>query len=437
MSIRTPLAIAALAALAPASLAQVVINEVLENPPGSDDELFEYIELYGKPNTPLDGYIVCLLKGGSTDVVEIDESFQLDGLTLGSNGLLVIYNNTGGGTLLPPFASGTNSVSFTAAHVPSTDTPGKLGNDDSSTYVLLRGRPSPGSGGFATDWRKDIAHDVDMDSHVDFPHVIGAAKLEPYQMVDDIAFSNNMGMEYTREDQDELDETPGFNPDALTRMRYYGNPGPGPGIRAEEEWIRGEMLDTSTFNYDTAAMGLPAGVSSAGSRLTPGDYNDYALESQFRFLDGDINFDGAVNNADYTLAVSLLGATRDDRIDCVDDLGAPVIDPNTSMPYQCYKFQGRAFNALEALRCLDATDGPAGANDDAVTQHDIDALAALLTDCAVDYAPPFGTLDFSDVISFLTFFGTMNPAADLAAPFGTYDFSDVIAFLTLFGNCFP
>ncbi|MEZ6242331.1 MAG: GC-type dockerin domain-anchored protein [Phycisphaerales bacterium] len=54
-----------------------------------------------------------------------------------------------------------------------------------------------------------------------------------------------------------------------------------------------------------------------------------------------------------------------------------------------------------------------------------------------DLDVPYGTLDFSDVIAFLTAFGTMQPAADLAVPFGTFDFSDVIAFLTAFGNGCP
>ena len=56
---------------------------------------------------------------------------------------------------------------------------------------------------------------------------------------------------------------------------------------------------------------------------------------------------------------------------------------------------------------------------------------------AADLAPPFGTLDFSDVIAFLTAFGSMDPAADLAPPFGTFDFSDVIAFLGAFGAGCP
>jgi len=56
---------------------------------------------------------------------------------------------------------------------------------------------------------------------------------------------------------------------------------------------------------------------------------------------------------------------------------------------------------------------------------------------AADLALPFGTLDFTDVVAFLTAFGTMDPAADLAPPFGVFDFTDVVSFLTAFGTGCP
>ncbi len=72
-----------------------------------------------------------------------------------------------------------------------------------------------------------------------------------------------------------------------------------------------------------------------------------------------------------------------------------------------------------------------------------DELSVLPNACAggacnaADLAEPFGTLDFSDVIAFLTAFGTMDAPADLAEPIGTFDFSDVIAFLSAFGAGCP
>ncbi|MFI4898214.1 MAG: GC-type dockerin domain-anchored protein [Phycisphaerales bacterium JB059] len=54
-----------------------------------------------------------------------------------------------------------------------------------------------------------------------------------------------------------------------------------------------------------------------------------------------------------------------------------------------------------------------------------------------DCAEPLGTLDFADVVAFLTAFGSFGVYADLAEPVGTLDFADVIAFLTAFGQGCP
>ncbi|MEZ6243109.1 MAG: VCBS repeat-containing protein [Phycisphaerales bacterium] len=57
--------------------------------------------------------------------------------------------------------------------------------------------------------------------------------------------------------------------------------------------------------------------------------------------------------------------------------------------------------------------------------------------CAADFAEPFGQLDFSDVVAFLTAFASSDTASDLAEPFGQWDFSDVVAFLAAFGAGCP
>ena len=57
--------------------------------------------------------------------------------------------------------------------------------------------------------------------------------------------------------------------------------------------------------------------------------------------------------------------------------------------------------------------------------------------CPADLAEPYGVLDFSDVVAFLTAFGSMSAEADLAEPFGQLDFSDVVAFLSSFGAGCP
>ncbi len=54
-----------------------------------------------------------------------------------------------------------------------------------------------------------------------------------------------------------------------------------------------------------------------------------------------------------------------------------------------------------------------------------------------DLAEPLGSLDFSDVVAFLSAFAAMSPEADLAEPVGLFDFSDVVAFLSSFGAGCP
>ena len=56
---------------------------------------------------------------------------------------------------------------------------------------------------------------------------------------------------------------------------------------------------------------------------------------------------------------------------------------------------------------------------------------------AADLSEPFGTLDFDDVIAFLSAFGAMEAPADLAMPVGVFDFADVLAFLEAFGAGCP
>ncbi|MEZ6242530.1 MAG: GC-type dockerin domain-anchored protein [Phycisphaerales bacterium] len=83
---------------------------------------------------------------------------------------------------------------------------------------------------------------------------------------------------------------------------------------------------------------------------------------------------------------------------------------------------------------FDQVNYPAG------TYHRIEyspTAVTLFGRCAADLAAPFASLDFSDIIAFLTAFGSGSPDADYAPPFGVFDFSDVIAFLTAFGDGCP
>lgn len=479
----------AVIALAGSVNGQVVLNEVYENPPGSgssNDAVLEYIELYGQPGMDLTGYAVVLLKGGQDinddnipeSPAEIDEGFSLDGLSIGSNGFLVLYNGTVTQSLIPLFLpnEGETSASFFDTHLPSPfDVNGNLSNDFSSTYALVRRRPfhsvvdgaSVYAPGYAV-W-KDVDPDTDFDGRTDFGfETVGASAIDPMQIIDAVAWSNAGGKEYVRSSEQEISETVGFNPDAVSRIAFYGA-NPRLGLRmnsggetvstrmADEEFIYGDCTGLSTeFTYDPARSGAPTDPSGDGFmdisiesggdsfKLTPGTFNDHVATgiAQFRFVVGDVNFDGLVDAADLVMFdEQLLDADFDATEDYIDpDTGLPVADPNNAGEnLQSYVFQDRLANAFLAARNLDMTDGIDGANADSPTAADRAVLAGLVGDvpCSVaDLVTPFGTLDFFDVIAFLGAFSGGDLSADLVMD-GVLDFFDVQAYLTAFSAGCP
>ena len=476
---KSPIALFALAGVACAASGQVVISEVWENPPGDGDVFdpsLEYIELYGEPGMDLTGYAVALIKGGA-DVngdnipesrPEIDEAFGLDGYALGSNGFLVIYNDTGGFSDIPFYSpAATTQVGFTQAHINFLDTAGKLANDGSSSYVLVRSRNhhaivgGMSQYGPAYDFHKDINPDIDFDGKFDFGielPAIGsfvASELEPLQAIDDVAWSNLGGKEYVVSSEQEISDTPGFNPDGISRIAFYGeNPGLGmrlnsdmeivPTRMADEEWIYGEQgPGDGDLTYVVADSGAPtdpngdgfADIDITGFAMTPGDFNDSASAgiAQFRFVRGDFNFDGVADAADGSMITDSVGEHLDVLVGCVDEDGMPVIIDDVQV--MCPFYQGRAANGLLAMMNMDKTDGAGGANAATVTQADLDAWNAEfgVGGCNLaDLAEPFGILDLGDIGAFVGGFTGGDPIADLAAPFGIFDLNDIGAFVSNF-----
>lgn len=472
--------ITVLAAAASFAHGQVVINEVYENPPGggsTNDAVLEYIELYGTPGMDLTGYCIGQFKGGEDGgdnipevPAEIDEAFSLDGLSIGSNGFLVIYNGTPSQSLIPLFLpnEGEHSASFFDTHIPTVDTVGNLNNDGSSTYLLIRKRPlhriengaSVYEPGYAI--RKDVDPDVDYDGKLDFGFEIPTSGtsdpvnvIDPLQIIDELAWSNAGGKEYVRSSEQEISGTDGFNPDAVSRVRYYGaNPMLGqrvnsdgesvPTRTADESFIYGDMTGASTdFTYDDTRYGAPTdpsgdgfadiAISNAGEtfKLTPGTFNDHGATgiAQFRFIPGDLNFDQVVDVDDLVLFdAQLYGADLDAMQDYIHpDTGMPVEDPNNpGTNLQSYVFQGRLANAYLAARDLDQSD-----MSESPTLADRDVLAGLVGSLpcnSADFAEPFGELSFFDVSAFLTAYNSTDPSADLNND-GQFNFFDVSLFL--------
>jgi hypothetical protein len=97
--ITAPLAFGAVAALLPVATASAAdtntlhINEILVNPEGTDSPK-EYVELKGAPSAviPANTYLV-FIEANTTAPGDVQNIFNLSGLTLGSNGFLVIRQN--------------------------------------------------------------------------------------------------------------------------------------------------------------------------------------------------------------------------------------------------------------------------------------------------------------------------------------------------------
>ena len=500
MKLSACLGFAAATLVAAAGHAQLVINEVWANPTGggSNDDRWEYIEIYGPPGMKLDGYMIASVFGGADEnqneipgpvpqlpepwdegdeLPEIDEAWNLDGQTIGSNGFFVLYNNNASSSSIPALLPAeTNRATYVSRHIPTNDVAGRIKNDGSATFVLLRKRPfhtlvSNGAGGFVSQydgslgyfgntryaWRKDVNPDVNFDGKIDLngtgttggiPNtpespidseddtysVIPtppASSLEPYQMVDDFAVSNGGGKEYVRSSQNEIADTPGFNPDAFSRVAYYGtNPDKGdrldsenavvPTRIADEELIYGEIPVNTARAYSATDSGGPTypgqtpgsrfiDVSRAGFILTPGTFNDGvttgaygATITQFRWIAGDFNFDGIVSCSDRDLLESRLGATLDDTTTFVDDQGTPGIIDDVVIP-NWWKWQGREFNGILAMLNMNPADGPA------VTASDLASFDAAFPGlCAAPCPADLNNDGFVDDSDFVIFASTYN-----------------------------
>ena len=262
--------------------ATVFINEVSINPPGSLDDLREYIELCGVPGRKLDGYAIAFLNGGlekyfpSNSIPplpdpkpEIDEFFSLDGLELGANGLLVIGLANASG--YPELLSDTEFFGpWIDLWNGGLDVPNRLSNDGSNTILLLRRRPGrteadpTNAGGLR--WGKGLYQDFELfrnvvdrqdgtskdqwgDGNLDegqpnglngfTKDVVGGSTfpdIDDLEIVDEVSYESDRGWEYDTDDRKvdagstvpalperrvhALDDPQGFTPDSLTRVDY-------------------------------------------------------------------------------------------------------------------------------------------------------------------------------------------------------------------------
>lgn len=287
-------ALLALWAASPAA-AVVFINEVVTNPPGSasaSDRFFEYIELMGTPGKKLDGYALAFVNGGLQKVFpagaalscpyEIDEFYSLDGLALGTNGILVV-----GKEFAFDYPDLLDDSAFVGTIIENTwnghvDAPGNLNNDGSTTVMLIRNRPGATEANNPTPppspdlrWGKDTNPGADCeyfpnaiedppgtffdqwgDGNIDRGNTNGFGGTDTLDMkgattpeadddlevVDEVSWEQDQGWEYDVDGRQvdfdspiiglpernvhALDDPQGFNPDAISRVDYRTK-GPG------------------------------------------------------------------------------------------------------------------------------------------------------------------------------------------------------------------
>ncbi len=365
--------------------AQVVINEVLHNPPGASpiEEHWEYIELWGRPGLSLDGLAVLLINGGEdrdrngTPEIEphLDEAFTLDNHALGPEGLFTLYNASAAGesdVAAARWGGGPreHASSFIESSLDRNRTPGRLANEGSTTYLLVR----------LDETERRLVSELATSGAVvdeDFDGVLDLQPLRELQILDALAWSHRGGREYTPTTDDELSETVGLNPDAATRIAYLPpQPRLGhrtinrtddagrvtgyevvPTSRADESYVYG-VLDGALFpDYieyfdgydfegwkqlyaptDVAALAYPLSVADpepdhkpfgppirpsregsmklddlpvAGMRLTPHAMNAHPSGgvSQRAFIAGDGDFDGVITEKDVEIARACVGMT--------------------------------------------------------------------------------------------------------------------------------
>lgn len=344
------LTVTASAGLAMASQSSLKLNEIYVNPPSGDtdvdDAQWEYIEIFGCPNTSLAGLAIVIINDEGT--TEIDESFYFPttGTTYQTNsdGVFVLWNSLSDGSLsdqatgsffdsnfnfhynsevyqaLPStVTAGGNSlglsdtVRFEASfnevqNVPAGEEAAKIANDGSMTFFLLD--LANDADLFPSDVEKDAEPSSD-EQNLDTPSSWSGAIV-----IDEIAYSDSGGSEYTFDEGNEFDFSPGFNPDALSRVNDEvfsvdaTRELTADGESCEEfrqaytNWVAGDIDEPGDNQFDEGFGGIPRPAANTCTDLG-GDIEDFGWDISATDLngsgangDGDANYDltpGAAN----------------------------------------------------------------------------------------------------------------------------------------------
>ena len=211
--------------------AQLLLNELYVNSPGAD-EPYEFIELKGTPGSTLNNIYVVVFESDSGSAGNADVVIPLNGVTLGSNGLLFIGTSLG----YPSIPSETVFKDTLLFGLP------QLENGSISFAVLFSPIPM----------LKDVDYDTNNDGVLDLPN--GA------QLQDAVGWTNG-DLSALIYGGVILTQSAG-TPDAA--VRFFDNNTPF----SAAAWYNGDLVDADSFDPLEVSSNMPQ-----GSGITPGNIN--------------------------------------------------------------------------------------------------------------------------------------------------------------------
>jgi hypothetical protein len=213
--------------------AQLLLNEIVVNPPGSDNP-FEFIELKGNPGNTLNNIYVCVFEGDSASAGNCDLVFPLNNITLGSNGLLLIATSLG----FPNIPTATTFIDTLNFGIPG----GILENGNTTFAIIFS--PTP------------IVYNADYDTNND-----GTLDLPSGAILQDAVGWNNGDLTALIYGGVVLTQSAG-TPDAA--VRFFENTTPF----SKPAWYNGDLIGSTNFDPLEISSNFPVGGS-----MTPGDFN--------------------------------------------------------------------------------------------------------------------------------------------------------------------
>jgi len=281
------------AALLSTASGTILLNEIHINPPPELDLNFEFIELRSTTNgvEACTGLTLLVIENNGGQVGEVEEAFNLDGLSTGTNGLLLLGNGYDGEPAGGPWF-GFKAPATTTADPSGAPPYSGMGDDDLDpngglTFLLVSGWTGLSNATATSLGDVDVNNNSVLD-WLENPKPAGSQLTQPYTtLVDSVGFRDlgnvPVRLPYTSAD---LNVRPGsaatFAPDNISR-RFSRTATPGDQNNAAA-WYGGNLAGTNAnaVAYDTQFFGDFKG------QATPGQNNLNAAPAVGNFLINEV-----------------------------------------------------------------------------------------------------------------------------------------------------